>query len=66
MIINFTDDFDPVLRISEVCQIIRISRPTLYRCVERGILPKPIVISPGLRGYRKSTIEKYLEGSLRT
>lgn len=40
-------DLDHILRIPQVCQILGMSRSSVYREVQAGRLPKPVKVLPG-------------------
>ncbi|MFL9899250.1 MULTISPECIES: helix-turn-helix transcriptional regulator [Paraburkholderia] len=51
---------DRIVRVDEVAAILGISKPTVIRWVERGVLQKPIKIGPRAVGWRESDIEAYI------
>jgi excisionase family DNA binding protein len=53
------DESDKLFTISEACEILRCSRPTLHRWKKNGIIPF-VNIGGNIR-YRKSDIEKILK-----
>lgn len=55
---------DPVLSPRVVADALGISRVTLWRMSRDGIIAKPIRISAGRTGWRKSYIEQYLDSRI--
>ena len=52
---------DRILRIKEVCDIVRVHRSTLYKMMGRGEFPKPLRLGPTARGWRQSDIDKWMQ-----
>ncbi|WP_430886864.1 helix-turn-helix transcriptional regulator [Guyparkeria hydrothermalis] len=50
-----------ILRPREAWQYLGISRSSLYRYVDTGLLPKPIRLGPQTTGWRLSTLEAFLD-----
>ena len=51
---------DSILRPRQVAELFGVSRTTVWRLVQRGELPRPIRISAGVVGWRRSVIETWL------
>jgi prophage regulatory protein len=51
---------EPLLRPKDVCALLRISQPTLYRWIREKILPSPIKYGPMLTGWERDTIDDWL------
>lgn len=49
-----------ILRAAEVCSILSISIPTLYRWQRTGLFPKPIKYGPNCSGWKKVTVEAWI------
>lgn len=50
---------DHLLKIEQVLKILAISRATFYKCINDGILPKPIKLGTASR-WRNSDIQNYI------
>lgn len=50
-----------VLSISEVIALLSVSRSTLWRMIRVGGFPRPIILSPGRRGWLASDVEAWIE-----
>jgi prophage regulatory protein len=50
-----------VLRTTDVCSSLRISRTTLHRLRERGDFPPPIKLGPNSVGWLSSDVQAWLE-----
>jgi len=51
---------DPLLRDVEACKILGISKPTFWRWVRVGILPKPVKLGSKSR-WPRSDMSKFIE-----
>jgi len=52
---------DPVLTLAQAARWLGVGRTTLWRLhAEYGALPAPVRLSPGRVGYRRSTLENYI------
>ncbi|HAM42196.1 MAG TPA: AlpA family transcriptional regulator [Candidatus Omnitrophica bacterium] len=60
MIWNTNDALGRYLRPREVCAILSISLPTLWRLRKRGDLPPATRVSPGCIAWREDVIADYL------
>lgn len=49
-----------LIRISEVCQLIGVSRSTIYRMVEEGSFPKPLDLGPRFKAWQKKTVVDWI------
>lgn len=50
-----------ILSVKEVCSILNVSIPTIYRWESEGNLPFPkIRIGPNKVGFRRSDVENYI------
>lgn len=54
-------DIDRVVRFKEVTAITGFARPTIYKKIARGQFPAPFNIGDRAVGWRRSTIERWLE-----
>lgn len=54
-------DIDRVLRFPEVITVTGFKRSTIYKKIARGQFPAPFGIGDRAVGWRRSTIEKWLE-----
>ena len=54
-------DHDPIYRILASAEYLGVSRATAYRLVADKKLPPPIKVSPGASGWRKSTLDAFLD-----
>ena len=52
---------DPLLKKLEVCEQIRIKKPTLDAWLSQGKFPKGIKLNGRIRVWRLSDIEKFLQ-----
>ena len=50
-----------LLRISEVVQLLGISKPTVYRLMNEGKFPRPIRLSKARVAWLHADLEKWLE-----
>lgn len=50
-----------VLRVADVCQILSISQPTLYRWQNIGHFPKSTKYGPGMVGWPRTVVEQWIE-----
>jgi len=53
---------EPCYKPNEVCEMLQISRTTLYRLIKRGGFPKPIQLSRSTFRWRKSEIDQLVQG----
>ena len=51
---------DLILRIREVLALTGLSASTLWREIEAGRFPRPVMISPRCRGWRASDVRVWL------
>jgi predicted DNA-binding transcriptional regulator AlpA len=49
------------LRISDVCRLLRISKPTLWRLRQRPDFPQPTLISDRVIGWSRSEIQTWID-----
>ena len=49
-----------LLRLMDVCRLLKLSRSRLYAHVEAGRIPKPIHIAPRAPRWRRDVIESWL------
>lgn len=52
------------LRPSDICKLLGISQPTLYRWIRIGHFPKPVKYGPLLTGWRPETIDFWVSGKV--
>jgi prophage regulatory protein len=52
---------DPIIRPRQIRAATGLSKPTIYRMMEKGEFPRPMKLSAGAVGWRQSTIEKWRE-----
>ena len=50
------------LSVNQTCDLVGLSRTTLWRKESRGEFPKKVLLSPMRKGYRKSDIDSWMEG----
>ena len=50
------------LSVYETCDLVGLSRTTLWRKESRGEFPKKVLLSPMRKGYRKSDVDRWMEG----
>ncbi len=53
---------DRILRLPEVIDTISMSRSWIYAAMARGEFPRPVRIGPKAVGWRRSSLEKWVEG----
>jgi prophage regulatory protein len=58
---NATTDNLSILRPSEVCRLLGVSRGTLHNKVHAGDFPKPIQLGERSVGWRRADVETWLE-----
>lgn len=49
-----------ILRMPQVCDLLSLSRSTIYRLIESGDFPEKIQITPRLVGFRSHDIEAWI------
>lgn len=52
---------DPVLRLPEVLEIVRVGRTTLLKMIKAGTFPAPLNLTARIRGWRLSAVLKFLD-----
>jgi predicted DNA-binding transcriptional regulator AlpA len=52
---------DPILRLPEVLEIVRVGRTTLLKMVKNGTFPAPLSLTARIRGWRLSAIQEFLD-----
>jgi len=57
---NITSD-DRLLRLSEVEQIVKLKKPTIYRLAREGKFPKPLKIGDRASRWSYNDIQKWIE-----
>ena len=50
-----------LLTVREVCERLSISRPTLYRKIDTGAIPKPVHIGNNCPRWRSDTLDAFLQ-----
>ena len=50
------------LTLSQTCDVVNLSRSTIYRMEKRGDFPKRVQLSPQRKGYRTSDLKKWVGG----
>ena len=50
------------LSVGQTCDLVGLSRTTLWRKESRGEFPKKVLLSPMRKGYRTSDLTKWMEG----
>ena len=50
------------LSINQTCEIVSLSRSTIYRMEKKGQFPKRVQLSPQRKGYRTSDLKKWFGG----
>lgn len=58
------DHDDPLIKDVEACEILGISKPTFWRWVRAGILPKPLKLG-SLSRWPRSDMTKFIEQAAR-
>lgn len=53
-----------LLRLKDVCSLLKISSTTLWRWRAKGILPKPQKLGPRLLFWKKPAIENFINSQL--
>ena len=53
------------LRINDVCRLLRISKPTLWRLRQRADFPAPTQLSDRAIGWSRADLESWLEARRR-
>ena len=49
-----------LLNSREICEMLGISRSTLYRMISKGLFPKPVRPSPGTSRWPIEEVENYI------
>jgi prophage regulatory protein len=50
-----------LLTVSDVCRLLRISKPTLWRLRRSGDFPEPTTVTERIFGWRRSELDAWLE-----
>ena len=50
-----------ILRMREICQLTTFSRSTIVRKIANGTFPRPFRLSEKILGWRRGTVERWLE-----
>ena len=50
------------LTLNQTCEVVNLSRSTIYRMEKKGLFPKRIQLTPQKKGYFRSDLEKWLGG----
>jgi len=50
------------LTLNQTCEVVNLSRSTIYRMEKRGEFPKRVQLSPQRKGYRTSDLKKWFGG----
>jgi len=53
---------DPIIRLFDFIAISGLGRTTVNTLIRKGILPTPIKLGARACGFRRSTVEAFLEG----
>ena len=53
---------DPIIRLGDFVVNSGLGRTTVYTLIRKGVLPTPIKLGARARGFRRSTVEAFLEG----
>jgi prophage regulatory protein len=49
-----------ILRAADVCSVLNISIPTLYRWQRVGLFPKPIKYGPNCSGWERESVDAWI------
>ena len=50
------------LTLKQTCEVVNLSRSTIYRMEKRGDFPKRVQLSPNRVGFRTSDLKKWVGG----
>tara|TARA_Y100001972_G_scaffold106482_1_gene134919 strand:- start:227 stop:424 length:198 start_codon:yes stop_codon:yes gene_type:complete len=50
------------LTLNQTCEVVNLSRSTIYRLEKKGLFPKRVQLSPQRKGYRTSDLKKWCGG----
>ena len=50
-----------LLKIDEVAELIRLSRPSIYRLMASGSFPKPVQVGSRAVRWRRADVEEWIE-----
>ena len=50
------------LSLNQTCDVVNLSRSTIYRKVKDGSFPKTVQLSPNRVGFRTSDLKKWVGG----
>lgn len=50
-----------MIRAREVCELLKISKPTLWRWTRSGVFPQPVRYGPNTVGWPISLVADYLD-----
>ena len=53
---------EQMLTARDVCDVLHVSRATLYRMLQRNEMPRPVTVSLRAKRWRASEINQFMEG----
>jgi prophage regulatory protein len=56
------NQIDPLLRLASVTEATCLGRSTIYRMMDAGQFPRPLVLGPGSVRWRTSAIVQWMDG----
>jgi prophage regulatory protein len=59
---NVAPKLDPLLRLASVTEATCLGRSTIYRMMDAGQFPRPLVLGPGSVRWRTSAIVQWMDG----
>jgi predicted DNA-binding transcriptional regulator AlpA len=51
---------DRIVRLSAVPELLGMSKSTIHALIRSGALPRPLALGPRARGYRLSTLDRWM------
>lgn len=58
---NVAPKLDPLLRLATVTEVTCLGRSTIYRMMDAGQLPRPLVLGPGSVRWRTSSSVQWVD-----
>ena len=59
---NVAPKLDPLLRLATVTEVTCLGKSTIYRMMDAGQFPRPLVLGPGSVRWRTSAIVEWMDG----
>ena len=63
---NVAPKLDPLLRLATVSEVTCLGKSTIYRMMDAGQFPRPLMLGPGSVRWRTSAIVQWVDGRQQT